>query len=439
MGPGDRLSEADRRHRPYNAPMADGPAPTIFTDLAGSWRQWVTAWQGLGDNPLWHYFGLARHRRRAAIPAWKRRLPYVIILALALGGLLIPLYLTIIWSGPPDYEMLAGFALGFLLAALGLGALVFLTNAIYETALQVMGLLAVPGLKVRSLVIDDLCATTLISDREVVVAMVRLCWPRLALGSLMVAAVFWLILLAIQGGEYLIEWRWPADDPELLMVVLFGPLTIAGITLSGALAGLIYILFLLAAGEGLGNTLYASAAGVVAALAHLAQVPSVAGSAIGLADTATSGYYAGPETVAGLALAATLVIVLLFSFLLARMADWPRARPFIPGCAPLLLPLGLLLIAVFLFWNEPALGDYMTAATLEYTLSWGGVSLANCLAVPLPGCFGAATFDDWLTFWGTAPFEFWRFPLLVVQQLVMIAVAAWYARRAVRRRRANMA
>lgn len=418
--------------------MAHGPQPTIFTDLAGSWRRWLGAWQGLGDNPLWHYFGLARHRRRAAIPGWRRRLPYVIILALGLGGMLIPLYIAIQQAGRIDYETLAGFALGFVLAALSLGALVYLTNAIYETALQVMGLLAVPGLKVRGLVVDDLCATTLVTDREVVVAMVRLCWPRLALGSLMVAGVFWLILLAVHGAEYLIEWRWPGGDMELLQVALFGPLTIAGIALSGALAGLIYILFMLAAGEGLGNPLYASAAGVVAALAHLAQVPSVAGSAIGLADSATSGYYSGPETVPGVGLAAAVVIVLLFSFLLARMADWPRARPFIPGCAPLLLPLGLLLIAIFLLWNETALGDYMTAATLEYTIGWGAVSLANCFAAPLPGCFGAATFDEWLTFWQTAPFEFWRFPLLILQQAVMIAIAAHFARRAVHRRRANM-
>lgn len=418
--------------------MADGPAPTIFMDLASSWRQWLGAWQSLSDNPLWHYFGLARHRRRAAIPGWRRRLPYVIILALGLGGILIPVYIMIQGGLFSGYRDLAALTVWVTISMVSMGVLVFLANAIYETALQVMGLLAVPGLKVRGLVIDDLCATTLVSDREVVVAMVRLCWPRLALGSLAVAGVFWLILLAVHGGEYLIEWRWPGGDMELLMVALFGPLTIAGITLSGALAGLIYILFLLAGGEGLGSALYASAAGVVAALAHLVLVPSVAGMAIGLADSATSSYYAGPETVAGLALAAAVVIVLLFSFLMARMADLPRLRPFIPGCAPLLLPLGLLLITFFLLWNEGFLGDHMTAANVEYAMGLAAISMANGFAVPLPGCFGAATFDDWLTFWQTAPFEFWRLPLLILQQAVMIALAAHFARRAVHRRRANM-
>ena len=399
--------------------------------LLAEWQRWLAAWNTVPQNPLAHYFSLAQHRRLARIPAWRRWLPYFLVGALVLLGAAIPLAIETLNAGlygvnPGEIvAVIIGIVFGIFSALF----LVLMLTGIYETAISVMGFLGRPGLRVHSHVLDDMTSVTLLSDYEIVAAAVRIHWPRLAWISLLCGVLSWLWLLFFLGLDSVL---YSGFDHEFIWAAVFGPLTVGTITLSGALAGLIYICWLLSAGNGLGNSLFASAAGVVVALAHLVTTPFATVFFIMLASELQSGYFSGPELVSSLmAPAMALVLVLAFALMLNLTEHWPVFRPFALILSPLMIPLGALLFVMLELWR--IYGGITEQLTFEYTFVWRAFSMADAMVCLPPFCYGS--FD--ISAMEVIPLEWYRYPLLIASQLALAALALIYARRAVRERRGN--
>lgn len=399
--------------------------------LVAEWRLWLAAWSAVAQNPLAHYFRLAQQRRLARIPAWRRRLPYLVIGTLVTVGAAIPIAYETITTGyiGANLEELFAICIGVILGVVSALYLVFMLAGIYETALSVMGFLGRPGLRVRSHVLDDMTSVTLLSDYEVVAAAVRIHWPRLIWISLVGAGLSWLWLVFILGMG-----NWQYDYGPILWAGVFGPLTIGAITLSGAIAGLIYILWLLSAGNGLANSLFASAAGVVVALAHLVTIPFATAFFILLAtELNNSGAFNGPELVSALMPPAmTVALIVGFALILYLSERWPLVRPFALILSPMLIPLGAVSLILLEFWG--IYGGVTEQLTFEYTFVWRAFSLASAMVCLPTFCYGS-----WeISAMGEIPMEWYRYPLLIGSQLVLAGLALNYARRAVRLRRGNL-
>jgi hypothetical protein len=366
------------------------------------------------------------------VPAWRRWLPYIVAAVLITGGAAIPIAIEIAstsYSGP-NPEKLIALGAGLALAIVSALFLVFMMAGIYETAVLAMGTLSRPGLRVRGLVLDDMVAVTLLTDYEVVVAIVRVFWPRLIWISLLGAGLTWMWL------EYSLGWNFVNGKYEpFLGAASFGPVTIGAIAFSGAVAGLIYVLWLLCAGHGLVNSLLASAAGLVVALAHLVAVPLAVSISVWIAvELSMSGDFHGPNNSSQLiAPAMALALIVGFALALYLSERWPSIRPFVLVAAPLLIPMGTIAIGL-LQAVIPVIGSTEQLA-FEYFMSWRAFSLANAVVGLPPGCYGS-----WSTnAMSSASLEWYRYPLLITMQVVLAAIALQFARRAVRLRRGNLA
>ncbi|MBN2082854.1 hypothetical protein JW859_11710 [bacterium] len=406
-----------------------------WTDMRQDAGEWYQAWATVGENPFAMYFSIARQRQAARVPAWRRLLVYFVICGLVVLGAVIPLTIEIInatYSSSYDLEDIVSFITATLLATLSAAVLVFLLTSIYDTALAVSAVLADARSRLRGHVLDDMIATTRLTDRELVAAVVRLFWPRLILASLLCAALFWLWLMYLHMLELFL------NSPTSLLVALLGSLlTIGAVTLTGALGGLLYILCLLIAGNGLTGAYAASTYGILMGLVQAVQIPATVGVTLALAaQYANSNYFDdGLELQFGHALGCAVLIVLFFALTLARMDRWPGLRPALAIGMAVLLPVGLGVLILGDIYKVLSLsGNEGESLMFNYVLSWAPFSLSFPLALPAPVCLGSLSLEHWLT---EMP-EFYRFPLLVLQQLVLITVALHYARRGVAERRSNL-
>jgi hypothetical protein len=402
--------------------------------LLAEWRMWLTAWRNLAQNPVAHYFRLARQRRIAKMPGWRRRMPYLIIITVAAAGVLVPtvvaLITTLIESGTTtsarDLAVQSSVILLSLLSAL---YCIFMLTGIFETALAVMGLLGKPGIRIRGHALDDMIAITLVSDYEITVAAIRIYWPRLLLISLFGAGILWLWMLFLT----LLEGLAATGIQPMLTVLAFGPLTIGAVTLSGALAGLIYILWLICAGRGLRSAYFASGTGAIVALAHLATAPLATGVYLWIAEELTQfGTIQGPDlTSAFNAPLMSLGLIAGFILMLIVSEYWGGVRPFILMGAPFLIPGGAVLIALLglLF----PITIYTDQVAFEYVASWRAFSLVNSAISLPPPCFGSWNMNAM----AEIPLEWFRYPLLIASQLILAVTALHFTRRAVQLRRRN--
>jgi hypothetical protein len=250
----------------------------------------------------------------------------------------------------------------------------------------------------------------------------------LILISVLGAGISWLWLLFVLWLDNYRHDYWP-----VIWAAVFAPGAIGAIVLSGALAGLIYILWLLTAGNGLNNSLLASAAGVMVALAHLVVSPAAAAfTAVAAVELAGDGSFHGPDIASHLvAPVMALVLIAAFALMLQLTERWPISRPFALIIAPLLVPLGAVLFILLELWSIR--GRWVEHLTFEYTFLWRAFCLVNPM-VSLPpffyGSWDMRALDEIPTLW-------YGYPLLIISQLALAALALNYARRAARLRRGN--
>jgi len=121
---------------------------------------------------------------------------------------------------------------------------------------------------------------------------------------------------------------------------------------------------------------------------------------------------------------------------LIRLAErWQWVRSFLGPGTPLLFFAGIGLMIPYFIWLDTSVygadtGEQAARVALAYLSSWSSTLLFNPLAVPLPQCYGWG-WDEW---W-VASIEWFRYPVLLAQQLVMVAIGLHFARRAVGLRR----
>lgn len=398
--------------------------------LQAEWRAWLAAWKGNAQNPLVHYFRLARQRRIAKIPGWRRRLPYLIVGTALLAGVAIPVIVEMAATGfnwsTDDFTILSVATFLGLLSAL---FLVYMLTGIFDTAISVMSLLGQPGLRVRGRVLDDMAAITLLGDHEITAAVIRIYWPRLIWISLLGAVLLWLWMAFMT----LLEAVYSASYQLMLTVLAFGPLTVGAVAMPGVLAGLIYILWLISAGRELGNAFYASVAGVIVALAHLVTTPLATGVCLWIvSELSTFGAVQGPaESTMLPALIMSILLIAGFALALYISEQWAGLRPFALIIAPFLIPAGAVLIVLVRELFSVYL--YTDIWAFEYVAVWRAFSLANAAISLPPPCFGSWHMEAT----SQIPLEWFRYPVLIASQLLLAATALHFTRRAVQLRRRN--
>lgn len=159
--------------------MLTGQAPPLAErfSLRADLAAWYAAVRGLRDNPLLTHLRLAKQRRQARIPRWRRYMPLLLALLFCLlttplmisgtastyGGNYLPIFLRLIAS----QLVLAWFACWFV-------------QGLFEAVLRAAGVLGRWSKRSSPLVLDDFAALTNLEEHEITAAMVAALLPPLA-------------------------------------------------------------------------------------------------------------------------------------------------------------------------------------------------------------------------------------------------------------------
>ena len=360
--------------------------------------------------------------------------------------------------------------------------LVWIATGVFTVVRDSMSVLSRWQKRRSQLAIDDMLATSTVSDEEFLVGVLRVLLPPLWLRSAVGAVAIWLIafLSRIEMRSYAGS-EWQAEQ-----VFRLGLITVGAIALTGALAGLIIALWLIGMGAGSATPLFGSVAGILAAIAQLAWLPP---AMMLLLDFSywDADLVMFPADLVVAALAIILLLAVLVAVIIRRvsapaafviavimlliawgttetrltMGDFTLAELItcilvalvVFPCAVLclryraLMPvfvLGVLLASlgtaiwvtsgaffgVYSVMNSFAYGG---GETVVISVLWlyGVFSLANPLAAPSGLCYGQEL--------GRAAESLfcqpWRLALLVLMQMVLVLSGAWFAREAIRQRR----
>jgi len=395
---------------------------------------WRSAWLELPENPLYQYEALARVRRVARVPAWRRNLMMILCMGCALiliANGIIDTSLYFVRGGLSVADFIGILLLMVLIVAAVAWGVRFIT-AIYDTAIGVMTFLAGTPTRDHRLMLDDMSSISVLSDCEITAAVVRTYWPRLCLLSLGGAVLFMLYLLDLPRflSEILV-------NDELLQVLLMSPITVGFIAVAGALGGLILILWLITIGNNLARPAYASLTGSVLVFGYISYVPMSLAMSREVLLAVHSGYV---EEFPGVAIVlwgigVSALFLYCYSVLIRLAERWQWVRSFLGPGTPLLFFAGIGLMIPYFIWLDTSVygadtGEQAARVALAYLSSWSSTLLFNPLAVPLPQCYGWG-WDEW---W-VASIEWFRYPVLLAQQLVMVAIGLHFARRAVGLRR----
>ena len=410
------------------------PAARQGNRAARELNTWWAAWRDLSNNPVYMYFALAERRRLLRVPLWRRLLlPGLLFLgAMAYPATMVDEFVYDLVGGYLDSLETLAFVLYAVLWTLGAVWTARLVPVIFETALGVMGFLSWTGAKHKGPRVDDSIAATGLSDLEVTVAAIRLFWPRLAWFSLGGALLLVAYLVSMES-----HLRDVLLHDEVSWILLLSPLTVATLALAGALGGLIYVLWLLALGNGMRTPLFASLTGALCGLGYVAYIPLMAAFFTEVLSAYGFGGSSSEKDVWNVLFAVGhTVMIVLGCYLLYLLAErFQGVRTFLAPGTPLLFLLGGGLH--FLLYNfldkviDTYRADELTGVSaVGYLISWSGTVVFNPFAVPLAQCYGW----DWDEWWFLS-LEWFRYPLLLLLQLSLVVTGLHFARRAVRLRR----
>lgn len=398
---------------------------------------WIEAWRGLRDNPLAVYLSQAEARRQQRLGWWRRNRLYVIVLLLllALGSFSVENYVTsyddFLWGLLDSPE----FILSYLALVVLPLYLLWAGQGLYRGLLDALLVLAPPSRRTHALTIDDLSAITLLTDREIVTGALSVLLPPLLLRLAVGVFLAWQMILAFAYGTQFLDWYilpyGMENDSNFVMALALGPLTMAALFCSGALALMILLLYMLAVGREMNATL-ASASAAIMVLAQAAYTPVAFGLLLaGLEDIPvdTSQLTCLVEKIVlGAALAWLVAAALRGAELSSRWCYTLAA-----GTPLLVIALPLLVFLPVGYWTgwESDVMNAMIYPLFAYAVQISAASVLCPLAIPSAQCWGASL-DQ---FYDISFIESWRYPLLLLLQLGLLAVVANYALRAVRLRR----
>jgi len=339
--------------------------------------------------------------------------------------------------------------------------LIALARTVYITIIQALRFLAGDSPQSQTEIrLDDHIALLPIGSREILVALLARLWPPLILLSLGAGLLTW----AFAGFAYFHEevfdlsfFSIGADAYNLLLkrLVVWAPVTIGSITLSGSLSSLIVVLWSVTMGRGTTNRLLQSLFAGIVVLVNLVANP-LAGyfSLLYLRLSYKSSY---PDPIWERADAATLSVLIVIglvwlgTFVLMWLANRGKRVPTGWAFSPIvvvvlvvLLPLALRLLMDSVAPVPPK----FAAISMAFNLSPAAILIGNPLALPTVDLLGLDILE-WATpyryyqYGGLVshssthqyPLEWFRFPLLLLQQLGMVLIGMFFAVRAIEKRR----
>jgi len=420
---------------------------------------WWYAITNLPHSPLLHYLSTAHQRRQARASGVKRNLLFWLAL-FYLAAMLIMCFDAVVLNDIPLKSVFRiVLAIG---ACLGLiYYLIALARTVYITIIQALRFLAGDSPQSQTEIrLDDHIALLPIGSREILVALLARLWPPLILLSLGAGLLTW----AFAGFAYFHEevfdlsfFSIGADAYNLLLkrLVVWAPVTIGSITLSGSLSSLIVVLWSVTMGRGTTNRLLQSLFAGIVVLVNLVANP-LAGyfSLLYLRLSYKSSY---PDPIWERADAATLSVLIVIglvwlgTFVLMWLANRGKRVPTGWAFSPIvvvvlvvLLPLALRLLMDSVAPVPPK----FAAISMAFNLSPAAILIGNPLALPTVDLLGLDILE-WATpyryyqYGGLVshssthqyPLEWFRFPLLLLQQLGMVLIGMFFAVRAIEKRR----
>lgn len=388
---------------------------------------WIEGIRNLPQNPLANYFLLTRSRQWQRMKLHQRYGPLLFGLFLFALFLTVMLYTQQFTGTIPDAEEITALAIvaTLIVAVIGIG------KAFYDGSMVCLSLLS-GELKPQRFVLDDSLAHTMISDREVVLAALRIAIEPIARYIAVIAFSTWFIfyMLASDGLS-------DFGRNEAINTLVAMPAVVIGMTVSGTIAALINLLAMVALGTGNSRSaVHGVAAGVytlsqfVLAISMLVYYGAAMG---GMAGSSFFSEYLGIEELLTYIVVAALFTGMIF-ILFKAAASGQAMRKIVLFGTPLLYPASMALMALFIgimnfgFFFSTEIEDVIFSAI---AWCWGALSCFNLIGIQdiLSMAFG--TYSIWKTLVNTVPF--W------ILQFVLVFVAFHFAARAVSQRRHSLA
>ena len=402
----------------------------MFEAWRGELLTWWETLRGLPHNPIATYFRLTEKRSRKRSRAW---IWWTALVILVLIGVVLmwQMYIVPMGSGytPGFWELVMLIAgLAMMAASIATGAMLVhhLFNACLD-AFSVLGSDEPSRARPRRLLIDDMLATTTMTDHEITAGVLWVLAPPLWKVALCCGGVYWgwLVLIHLPALEY-------GGDGELVRQIITGPLVVAGVTICGSLAGLVIITWLMVLGTTVSRRLNATASALLICLGQVVMIPISITVAMQRVDTMSYGRVTTVSQQVNWDIGLSIVLVLLFWALLRLVLRWPGRLAGLGWIVPVLVPLvmGLVMFQLSLENNY----ELQDRFAFSYMHGWSVISICNAAAVPTSYCLPELSGWNDSRNLGVEVY----FLLQLLQLLMMGGVGLVAVRRAVGIRRQNI-
>jgi hypothetical protein len=220
----------------------DSASASIAAKWQGELAAWREAWSELADNPLLLYLDVTRRRAAARAPLWQRIAVTTILIGLALA-LAYVYYLD--QSANQSWYMLSfDVVVITLMVAVCAVYTVWLFQGLFIMLSSGMRLLAAPGKRSVALQVDDMLSLTRLSDRDILLAGLRIILPAF-LPRVLVGAILLWVLILLGASEAFQD----LSGNEFWQALIVGPLTVAALFVGGALGSLCLLLLSICLGR----------------------------------------------------------------------------------------------------------------------------------------------------------------------------------------------
>lgn len=420
---------------------------------------WWSAIRNLPHSPLLHYLSTAHQRRQARASGVRRNLLFWLALFYVVPALILGFDAVVLDGFPAKNVIWISVSVG---ACLGLiYYLIALARTMYITFLQAVRFLAGDASQAQTDIrLDDQIALLPISSREILVALLARFWPpliMLSLGAGLLMVALAAFAFSFGGVINISSFNLEADvsNQMFLRLLTWAPVTIGSVTLGGSSGSLILILWSVTMGRGTTNRLLQSLFAGAVVLVNTVINPLTAYFALLHFRFANGGSYQAPSWVQPdpNIFSALLVIALVWLVLIILLSVANSGKQVLAGW--FFSPIVVVALVVLV---PPAL-DILIGFTIPipsqlcmmpraFNLSPTAILASNPLSLPNMDLLG---FD--ILAWslpyrmyqqgGLAscssvyyyPLEWFRFPLLLLQQLGMVLIGMFFAVRAIEKRR----
>ncbi|MEZ5336737.1 MAG: hypothetical protein R3F46_00600 [bacterium] len=364
----------------------------------------LSALQDEEHNSLYGLVQRRRMRNAMLSPGWKRN---AWILLVSMGLLMLAIFSAVIARTIDDWQSFRSDSLEIgtvlLIVVLVPGSMLWLLGGIFGLCRDSIGWLSLVKQSGGAQLLDSMTCISPISDQEILTAGIRInvvpLWPRILLASTVFSLCFMLPTLDNSGAV-------------MLQSLMFLPLSIVAMTLSGMLGSICLALFLNCIGLLQRHALLVALLSL--ALAGLQFFAAVFGSAL-FAD-GPRGRPMAMDLWPLVPLGLLTGCAVFFGSALLAFRERPR-RNWLMLALPLLVPV----VFALLFLTASIVGGFMDEE--PFAAFFGNMMWVYNAFLPFSPFSSPSLMlrgEPLLESWNALAFEFWRYPLLLALQLLLL-------------------